>query len=181
MTSTSSGEGKTLSACTLAISLAQTGERVVVVDCDTRRPSVHLFFDVAQEPGLTDLLAGQFRAEDAIRTSHVANLSLLPAGTLSSSPAELLASRRFNELLSSLATLYDRVVLDSPPALAVADATILGHIAGGIVFVVCAGLTERPAAAAAVARLEGAGGEFIGAVLNQVTLDRHAYDYYDSQ
>jgi capsular exopolysaccharide synthesis family protein len=125
-------------------------------------------FDLEQEPGLSDLLTRQARAKDAIRPSGVANLSVLPAGRPTPNAPELVGSRPFMALLSALEEIYDRVVLDSPPVLAAAEAAILGHMAGGIVFVVSARATDRREVATAVSRLEGAGGQFIGVVLNQV-------------
>ncbi len=177
VTSTTPGEGKTLSASNLAVGLAQAGERVLLIDCDVRRPTVHLVFGIEQEPGLSELLGGRARAKDAIRSSSVPTLWVLPAGSTPSNPAELLGSKRFKEFLSSLDECFDRVVLDSPPVLAVTDAAILAHLAHGIVFVIGAELTSRLAAATAVDRLESAGGQFIGAVLNRVNLDRHGYYY----
>jgi capsular exopolysaccharide synthesis family protein len=170
VTSSAPDEGKTMSATNLAAGLAQIGERVLLVDCDVRRPSLHLMFDLEQEPGLSDLLAGHARAKDVIRPSGVANLSVLPAGRVSPDAAELVGSKRFVELLAVLEGLYDRVVLDSSPVLAVADATILGRAAGGIVFVVSAEATGRKEVASAVTRLEEAGGQVIGVILNRVNL-----------
>jgi succinoglycan biosynthesis transport protein ExoP len=102
---------------------------------------------------------------------------VLPSGRIPPNPAELLASQRFKDFLFALGAQFDWVVLDSPPVLAVTDASVVAHLAQGVVFVIGAEMTSRRAAATAIERLEQADGRFIGAVLNRVNLERHGYYY----
>jgi polysaccharide biosynthesis transport protein len=177
VTSTAPGEGKTTFACNLAVSLAQTGQRVLLIDADMRKPKVHEVFDVHQEPGLSNLLVGGVKASESVRKSKVPGLWLLPAGKLPPNPAELLGSQRFKEFLLSLKEHFDTIVIDSPPVMAVADAAVVAHRTTGVVFVVGAEMTSRYAAKAALDQLESARARFVGAVLNRVDIERHSYYY----
>jgi capsular exopolysaccharide synthesis family protein len=177
VTSTQPGEGKTITTCNLAVGIAQTGLRVLVIDADMRIPTVHALFGVEQEPGLSNLLVGNTVSRDAIHLTSVPNLWVLPAGHLPPNPAELLASRQFRDLLSSSSQHFDWIVIDAPPVLAVTDASIAAHLAHGVVFVVGADMTSRRAAATAVERLEHSNCRFFGAVINRVNVARHPYYY----
>lgn len=177
VTSAGPGEGKSLFSSNLAVSLAQAGQRVLHVDADMRRPRVHAIFDVAQEPGLSNLLVGDCKPSEAIRKTGVQNLCVLPAGMIPPNPAELLGSKRCDEFFASLRQSFDWVILDSPPVLAVADASILANTASGVVFVVGADQTSRQAARAALEQLEAVQAHVIGAVLNRVDLEKNPYYY----
>ena len=177
VTSTGPGEGKTTFACNLAVSLAQTGQRVLLIDADMRKPKVHDAFNVNQEPGLSNLLVGGVKASESVRKSKVTGLWLLPAGKTPPNPAELLGSQRFKEFLVSLKEHFDTIVIDSPPVMAVADAAVIAHRATGVVFVVGAEMTSRYAAKAALDQLENARARFVGAVLNRVAIEKHSYYY----
>jgi capsular exopolysaccharide synthesis family protein len=177
VTSAGPGEGKSLFSSNLAVSLAQAGQRVLHVDADMRRPRVHALFDVAQEPGLSNLLVGDCKPSEAIRKTPVQNLCVLPAGLIPPNPAELLGSKRCEEFFATLGQNFDWVILDSPPVLAVADASILANTATGVVFVVGADQTSRQAARAALDQLAAVQAHVIGAVLNRVDLDKNPYYY----
>jgi succinoglycan biosynthesis transport protein ExoP len=177
VTSTGPSEGKTLVACNLAISLAQSGQRVLLVDADLRRPRVHNVFGLPQEPGLSNLMVGACKASESVRPSEVRNLWTVAAGRIPPNPAEIVGSRRFQDFLISLGSHFDWVIIDSPPVLAVTDASVVAHNASGVLFVVSAEKVNRHAARAALERLDGARARFFGAVLNQVNLDRDAYYY----
>ncbi len=178
VTSTGPGEGKSLVAANLAISLAQTGKRVLLLDADLRKPMVHQVFDLSQEPGLSNYLVGSAKASEAVRKSFVEGLWLMSAGRLPPNPAELLGSERCVSLLQSLREHhFDWVVVDSPPVMAVADSSIIAHAVSGVVFVVGADMTSRHAASRAVDQLEGTQAKFFGAVLNRADLERNAYYY----
>ena len=177
VTSAGPGEGKSLFSSNLAVSLAQAGQRVLHVDADMRRPRVHAIFDLAQEPGLSNLLVGDCKPSEAIRKTPVANLCVLPAGMVPPNPAELLGSKRCEEFLATLGQTFDWVILDSPPVLAVADASIMANTATGVVFVVGADQTSRQAARAALEQLEAVQAHVIGAVLNRVDLEKNPYYY----
>ena len=177
VTSAGPGEGKSMFSSNLAVSLAQAGQRVLHVDADMRRPRVHAIFDIAQEPGLSNLLVGDCKPSEAIRKTPVQNLCVLPAGMIPPNPAELLGSKRCEEFFATLGQNFDWVILDSPPVLAVADASILANTATGVVFVVGADQTSRQAARAAIEQLEGVQAHVIGAVLNRVDLEKNPYYY----
>jgi capsular exopolysaccharide synthesis family protein len=178
VTSTAPREGKTLVASNLAIGLAQSGLRVLLMDADLRRPRVHEAFGYDQEPGLSNFLVGRQKGSDVVvRKSDVPGLYVLAAGKHPPNPAELLGSRRFIEFVHSLGQHFDWIVIDSPPVLPVTDASILAHGATGVVFVVGAEMTSRHAAQSAVEQLQKAGAHMIGVVLNRVRLDRNRYYY----
>jgi succinoglycan biosynthesis transport protein ExoP len=177
VTSAGPGEGKSLFSSNLAVSLAQAGQRVLHVDADMRRPRVHAIFDLAQEPGLSNLLVGDCKPSESIRKTEVQNLCVLPAGMIPPNPAELLGSKRCDEFFASLRQSFDWVILDSPPVLAVADASILANTASGVVFVVGADQTSRQAARAALEQLQAVQAHVVGAVLNRVDLEKNPYYY----
>jgi capsular exopolysaccharide synthesis family protein len=178
VTSAGPGEGKSVIAANLAVALAQTGLRVLVIDADMRRPRVHENFGVAQEPGLSNLLVGDCKPSETLRRSPAAaNLWILPSGLIPPNPAELLGSKRFEEYLKTLAEQFDWVIIDSPPVLAVADASVVANIASGVIFVVGAEQTTRQAARAAIDQLHAVKAHIIGGVLNRASLDRNPYYY----
>jgi capsular exopolysaccharide synthesis family protein len=177
VTSTGPGEGKTLCAGNLSIALAQAGQRVLLVDADMRKPRVHSAFGEKAEPGLSNVLVGNAKASEAVRRGPVQNLYLLLAGVTPPNPAELLGSQRFKDFLGTLQDHFDWVVLDSPPVMAVTDASIIAHIAHGVVYVVAAEQTSRHTAAAALEQLETARAKFLGGILNKVHVERHSYYY----
>ncbi len=177
VTSTVAGEGKTVAASNLAVGIAQTGEEVLLIDTDLRRPRVHSLFGVRQEPGLSNLLIGNAKARAVIHQTGIPGLLVLPAGYLPPNPAELLGSPRFRYLLTNLGERIRWIILDCPPVLAVTDATVLAQFAQGVVLVVGAEMASRQAAALAVERLQAVNGRIVGAVLNRVDVDRHRYYY----
>jgi succinoglycan biosynthesis transport protein ExoP len=177
VTSSGPGEGKTVVASNLALALAQTGQRVLLVDADMRRPRVQEVFAVGQEPGLSNLLVGDAKMSEAIRPVPGTGLSLLPAGRIPPNPAELLGSKRFEDCVAALKSEFAWVVIDTPPVMAVTDAPIVAHIANGVLFVVGSEMTGCSVAQTAVEQLSDAGARMIGAVLNRVDLDHNGYYY----
>jgi polysaccharide biosynthesis transport protein len=177
VTSTGPREGKSLVASNLAIAIAQAGERVLIIDGDLRKPKIHEIFNVAQEPGLSNLLVGDAKASDIVSKADVPDLWVLPAGRVPPNPAELVGSERFKVFLASLASHFDWVIVDSPPVLAVTDASLIAHATSGVVFVVNAAATSRYAAQRALERLTHGDVKIMGAVLNAVDVDRNRYYY----
>ena len=175
VTSTGPKEGKTVVATNLAVALAQAGLRVILVDADLRRPRVHEIFEFTQEPGLSDLLAGKTSAYESCRVTSVSGLWLLPAGFTEGNPADLLGSPRFRDCLRTLRQQFEWVIIDSPPVLAVTDASLIAHLASGVLFVVGADRTSRQAAHAALEQLEAARAPFLGGVLNAVDLEQDSF------
>lgn len=177
VTSTGPGEGKSLVASNLALSLAQAGRRVILLDADMRKPKTHTVFGIDQEPGLSNLLVGTTKASESVRKTQTNGLWVLPAGRIPPNPAELLGSKRFSDFLASLKGHFDWVIVDSPPVMAVADASVIAHLADAVLFVVGSEMTSHPNARRAVEQLKTAQGRVVGAVLNRVDLERNAYYY----
>ena len=177
VTSSGPGEGKTVVSSNLALALAQTGQRVLLIDADMRRPRVHQVFAERQEPGLSNVLVGDTKTADAVRPTSCSTLWVLPAGHLPPNPAELLGSKRFEEFIETLKQHFAFVVIDSPPIMAVSDSAIVAHMADGVLFVIGSEMTSRTVARTAVEQLVNANGRMIGAVLNRVDLTHNAYYY----
>jgi polysaccharide biosynthesis transport protein len=177
VTSSGPGEGKTVVSSNLAMALAQTGQRVLLIDADMRRPRVHQVFGERQEPGLSNVLVGDTKTADAVRATSCPTLWVLPAGHLPPNPAELLGSKRFEEFIDTLKQHFAFVVIDTPPIMAVSDSAIVAHMADGVLFVIGSEMTSRNVAKTAVESLVNANGHMIGAVLNRVDLTHNAYYY----
>lgn len=170
-------EGKSTTAANLCVVLAQTGKRVLLVSADLRRPRVHEFFGLPNEPGLTDLLSGVVPPTDAFQKSGIDNLWVLPSGRISAEQVEPLGSEKFRRLLEGLNTV-DFVVMDCPPVLAVADSLALAPHVDGVLLVADAEKSTRVAVIQARDQLEQAGGELLGAVLTNLDSPKTVYYYY---
>ncbi len=177
-TSPGPNEGKSTTALNFAVMLAQQGQRVLLLDADLRRPSVHKALDVLREPGLTNLLVGDAEPREAVRPSVLPNLDFLPSGPFPPNPSELLNSKAMERLLEALEGKYSHVILDSPPVLAVTDSSVLGAHSDGVVVVLRSGETEQKAAERAVDQLRRIGVRVFGAVLNEVATSTPEESYY---
>lgn len=181
ITSTGPREGKSSTVANLGRVLAAASDRVIVVDCDLRKPKQHVHYGLEREPGLTNYLAGRAEEQDWSRyvRSVQPNLDVLPCGLVPPSPPELLGSDRFRELLGSLRERYDWVLLDSPPAANLADASLLASLAEMIVLVVRHNATDRDHVVKTYRLLHGVNASVAGVVLNSVDLERAYHkDYY---
>jgi succinoglycan biosynthesis transport protein ExoP len=177
ITSTAPGEGKTVVATNVAVALAQAGQRVLLIDADMRKPRVHDVFNRPQEPGLSNVLVGNAQASEAIHTTGVRGLWLMPAGVLPPNPAELLGSKRFKDFVGSLSQHFDWVLIDTPPVMAVTDSSVVAHLVTGVLFVVGSEMTSRHAAQRAIEQLERAQAKFVGGILNRVDVQHNPYYY----
>jgi tyrosine-protein kinase Etk/Wzc len=166
VTSPGPGAGRSTTAANLAVTLAQQGTHVLLVDADLRRPALHRAFNLVQEPGLTDILVGTATLREAARPNLVANLDVLPAGALPPNPSELLGSAAMLRFLEELRAAYEMVIFDSPPALAAPDAAVLGAATDGVILVLRAGETNPAAARRALELFRSANARVAGAVLN---------------
>jgi polysaccharide biosynthesis transport protein len=170
VTSAAPGEGKTMTAANLAVTLAYDGLRVLLVDCDIRRPRIHGLFQLPRAPGLMELLRTSNDPDSpqprAIRETPVARLSVLTCGALPVNAANLLSGTRMRVLLGELQEQFDIIVLDTPPVLATADASIVASLTDGVLLVVRAGTTDRNAAQRAYQQLANVGARVVGTVLN---------------
>ncbi|GIW10482.1 MAG: polysaccharide biosynthesis tyrosine autokinase [Chloroflexi bacterium] len=177
-TSAGPQEGKTTTLANLAIAIAQTGSRVIAVDCDLRRPTLHQLFGVKNGTGLTTLMVAPTLEELYLQETEVPNLLVLPTGPLPPNPSELLGSRRMAEIIARLRQEADYLLFDSPPVAAVTDAAVLAPQVDGVVLVVMANKTKRELAQRAKAALEKVGARLIGVVLNNVKYDTSLHNYY---
>lgn len=179
VTSAGSDEGKSTTLANLAVTMAQAGKRVVLVDCDLRRPSLDKIFDANNNAGVTDLIRDEALLKNPpLQETAIANLQLLTSGKLPPNPAEILASRRMGEIIVALLERAEMVLFDAPPIIAVTDAALLSAKVDGVLLVVRAGKTKREHAHKAKALLEKVNAHLIGTVLNNVRLDSSIQYYY---
>lgn len=183
VTSAGPSEGKTTIACCIATAMAQAGKRVLLIDCDLRRPRIHRIFRRPGRnmgPGLTTALLEEGVENELPVETEVPNLWVVPAGPIPPNPSELLHSERFRALLARMGQRFDQVILDSPPLVAVTDATILSTIVDGTVMVVRAFATRKDLAEHGVRLLTDVGANIAGVILNAVNLskDEYKYSYY---
>ncbi len=177
VTSSAPGEGKTAVSTNLSLALAQAGHRVLLIDADMRKPRVHEVFTRALSPGLSNFLVGAAMPSEVIQETPQQGLWVMPAGTYPPNPAELLGSKKFRDLTVFLQEYFDWVIIDTPPVMAVTDASIVANLAHGVLFVVGAEMTSKRVAQRAVEQLEMSQARFLGAVLNRVDLEHNAYYY----
>ncbi len=181
VTSSTQGEGKSTTSSNLAVAYAQQGKRVLIIDTDMRRPTVHYTFRVANGLGLSSLLTRQAELEKAVLPTKVENLSILTAGPIPPNPAELLSSRAMEKLIEQLRGEYDVIILDAPPLLQVADSRITSKLTDGVILVIGCTTSDRQRVLKAKEQLELAEAKILGVVLNRRELtDDSAYQYYYS-
>ncbi len=182
VTSSIPSEGKSLCASNFAVVTAQAGLRTVLVDADLRRPSVHKAFKIHAPVGLAAYLKGDTdRIEDITHKSEVPNLDVIACGPIPNNPSELLETQRVEKLLAELRQRYDRVVLDCPPISAVSDPLVMGSRADGVVFVMKFKKIRREHARRSVQRIQDAGIQIVGVLLNDIDFegrDSYYYSYY---
>ena len=175
----SPGVGKSFVSANLAAVLAQTGQRVIVIDADMRKGHMHRFFDNRNNAGLSDYLSGQKEQDAVIQASKMENLAFIPRGQVPPNPSELLMHNRFKSLMESLSGQYDIVLVDTPPILAVTDAAIVGQLAGSSLIVTRFGVNSVKEVDITLTRFAQNNVEIKGAILN--CMERRAsneYGYY---
>ena len=171
-------EGKTTVAANLAATVAAGGIRTVAVGADLRRPTLHRLFGVDGGKGLTQVLLGRLSLDEAVVPVQPWGLDVLPAGPIPPNPAELLGSQRMAALLEAMAERWEMVVIDTPPVVGLADASVVAARADGTLLVVSVGLTSREEAQLARRQLQQVGARVLGLVLNGVSPDGGYYRYY---
>jgi succinoglycan biosynthesis transport protein ExoP len=177
VTSANPKDGKTTVATNIAIALAQSGQRVLLIDADLRRPRIHDAFDLDNRTGLTNTLVGERTLSEVTRDVGIDKLSVVTCGPLPPNPAELLHTKQFSRLLEEAASQYDRVIFDSPPLRAVTDAAILAPQCGGVLLVVRSRATTRDAVISALRSLADVRAQILGGVLNDVEPGRGDQGY----
>jgi len=182
ITSTSPGEGKSMTASNLATVVAMDGKRVILVDADLRRPTVHKLFNINKTPGLTDVLVGTHTISEVIKTTSIPNVSVITAGTQAPNPAELLGSEAMAHFVEAIKELADFVLFDAPPTLAVSDPVLLSARMDGVLFVISIGETKKGGARQGLSLLARARSNVLGTVLNKLDLNGQGYygRYYSS-
>ena len=169
VTSPNPGEGKSTTLANLGVQLSRTGRRVVLVDCDLRKPRLHEFFDVSNDVGFTSILLGDATVADALSpVKGERNLVVVPSGPVPPNPSELLSAKRTQEVLQMLGEQADFVLVDSPPVLPVSDSLVLSRLVDATILVIAAGATTRRGAHRAYEQLEQIDAPLIGVVLNSV-------------
>jgi capsular exopolysaccharide synthesis family protein len=177
-TSAGPGEGKSTTAANSAVVLAQTGKRVIIIDCDLRKPVQHKIFGLPNR-GVTNVLIENLPATDLLQNTEIRNLRILTSGPIPPNPSELLGSAKMERILNELKDEVDYLIIDAPPVVAVTDACVLASKTDGVILVVTAGMVRPEMAQHAKDLLVKANATILGVVLNRVEIEKeHAYYYY---
>jgi non-specific protein-tyrosine kinase len=178
ITSAAPDEGKSTTIANLAVTMAQSGKKTILVDCDLRRPSLHTIFGLNSEPGLTNMLLNE-GSSPPLQQTEIENLYLLASGAKPPNPADLLGSNKLDKVIEQLVETADIVLFDAPPIIAVTDAAILGSKVDGVLLVVRAGKTRRDHAERAKEMLEKAKVNIVGVTLTNAPKDSSIGGYYE--
>jgi len=179
VSSANQGEGKTTSVIYLGTTMAQSGQRVLLVDTDMRRPRLHVSTGVPRNVGLSNLLVGDQDYEEVIKTTEIPNLFVLPCGPTPPNPAELLMSNRFETVVAELSKRFDRIIFDSPPIQVVTDGVVLSKHTDGMILIVKAEQTLRDELKRSARHVRNVGGTIFGVIVNGIEPDsRSGYSYY---
>ena len=166
VTSSSPSEGKSMTTANLAVVYAQQGKKVLLIDADLRKPTVHYTFRLDNLRGLSNILVNESTIEETAYATGIGDLDVISSGPIPPNPSELLGSKRMEVLIREASSTYDLVIFDTPPVLAVTDAQILGNVVDGSILVVRSGQTEYELAIKAKEALEPAKAKLLGTVLN---------------
>jgi len=179
-TSSTPGEGKSTCAANVAIVFAQEGKKVLLIDADMRKPTVHYTFHITNSTGLSNLLTRKWELQDVVNETEVEGLHLVTCGPIPPNPAELLGSKTMDALIEELKTHYDIIIFDAPPLLSVADAQILSNKCEGTILVLNSGMTEKANALKAKEALVSSKANILGTMLNNFVMekDHYYYQYY---
>ena len=177
VTSSVPGEGKSTTSGNLALSLAQSGNKVLLVDCDMRKPSIHKKFKISNISGTAELLLRKESFED-VANFYNENLTIITAGKIPPNPSEMLSSRAMTAFIKEMKKEFKYIILDTPPLQAVTDAQVLSTKVDGVLLIVRAGSTKRDAVLNSVDLIKKVQGKVIGTVLNGVENKKNSYYYY---
>lgn len=176
VTSTQPGEGKSTTSVALAEVIGRTGKKVVLIDGDLRSPSIHKYVGIQNTEGLSNLLAGS-DIQSVVKSVGDRGLSVITAGPIPPSPAELLSSDRFGELIGQLLEVFDHIVIDGPPVLGMADAPSMARAVEGVVYVAEAERTSRRAILGSLQRLTSVGSHILGLIVTKIDYSKHSLGY----
>jgi capsular exopolysaccharide synthesis family protein len=177
ITSSGASEGKSTILSNLAITYAQAGKKTLILDCDLRKPSIHKQFSLDNSEGLTNYLIGETELEEYIHPTNIPDLYAITSGLVPPNPSELLGMKRMELLLATVQNMFDIVLIDAPPVIAVTDAQVLATMADGVVIITAHGEVEKRALAKTKELLEKVGANILGIVLNRVP-DHAELNYY---
>ncbi|GAB6099372.1 CpsD/CapB family tyrosine-protein kinase [Halanaerocella petrolearia] len=181
ITSSVPSEGKSLTVANLAISIAHNNQKVIIIDADLRKPSQHKFYGLPNYEGLSNILTGELSFIEGLQETQIDGLSLISTGFVPPNPAELLSSYKMEEVINAAEEKADFVIVDTPPVIAVTDATIVARRIDGILLVVASYETEREMLVESKEKLEKANANIIGTILNKDPVDKgssYNYKYY---
>ncbi len=181
VTSALASEGKSTNCLNMAITFAEMDAKVLIIDCDLRRPNIAKLLNVPNAPGLSNLLVGLNDASEIIHESKYKNLSYMTSGDIPPNPVELLGSERMEALLKELEEDFDYIFIDSPPVNLVIDTVVISKYVNGIVMVVLQNSTDKEAMRHSLNQLEFAGAKVLGFLLNGVMLGKHKNRYYSGK
>jgi capsular exopolysaccharide synthesis family protein len=176
ITSPYQNEGKTTISINLASAMAASGQKVLFIDADLRKPSAHVFFQQPAQPGITNFFAGSALKEEVIRATFIPNLYFLPAGDIHPNPVMLLTSTSFDDLLQNLRNDFQKIIIDSPPLIGFTDGRVISTMADGVLVVLKHHFTTREAGRLAVRLLSQLNCRIFGGVLNMA--EKHKMGYY---
>jgi|GEM_PF-92006 len=175
ITSSMPEEGKSVTAANLAVVMAESGAKTIIIDCDQRKPILHRVFFVSNQLGISDLLVGNAKLAGAIKNTDIENLSILTSGTRPPNPAELLASSKMKNFIEALKEKFEYIIIDTPPVIAVTDAQILASLSDGCLLVVASSQVEREAVVKTKLLLEKVNANILGVVLNKSEAEKKGY------
>ncbi|MEH7125729.1 CpsD/CapB family tyrosine-protein kinase [Bacillus sp. JJ1773] len=180
ITSSTAGEGKTITSANLAVVFAQQGKKVLLIDADFRKPMVHNVFKKKNLIGLTSVLIKKTPLSEAIKDTKIRNLYVLTSGPITPNPSELLSSKSMSDLLTAIRKEFDFIIIDTPPILPVTDAQILANQCDGVILVINCGKTKIEHAEKAKTLLLNVKARLLGAVFNNTKDKYNDYYYYDN-
>lgn len=178
VTSSTAGEGKTTTLCNVAATLADSGYKVIIIDCDLRKPRIHKFFGISNHAGITDILLKGDAYEDYLHKSFHKNISVIPSGNIPTNPSELLNSTAMRKFIDRLKENYDYIFIDTPPVVPVTDAVIMSTYIDRVILVCASGSLEIDMAKKAKESLDRVGANILGVVLNKIPVNASKYQYY---
>lgn len=179
ITSAGPGEGKSLVASNLAVTLALAGAKVLLIDCDLRKPRIHKLFGIGREKGLMSVLVGSAEISESIASlSAIPGLDILPCGPIPPNPAEIVGSKKLRNLIEGLKSQYQHILIDSPPVTAVTDALLLSQAVDSTILVIRYGITPKPIVINGLEQLRSVNAHILGAVLNGIRTGKDSYYYY---